>query len=168
MRVFESLPRDQYVNLWCLLYFRNIWSSSWKLLLHCYHSLRKHPFLVPSGEERGETDVFAGCCYQCGIGKYFGWAEERQITATACNLKRTTRFFSKVGYVLQCVTMLAQSATKNLQSVKVQGLQNYWNTSTKMPDKIQLPLRVVHQSVALGNNSTKWWTTNFFQWSVFT
>ena len=51
--------------------------------------------------------------------------KERQITATACNLKRTTRFFSKVGYVLQCVTMLAQSATRNLQSVKVQGLQNY-------------------------------------------
>ena len=51
--------------------------------------------------------------------------KERQITATACNLKRTTKFFSKVGYVLQCVTMLAQSATRNLQSVKVQGLQNY-------------------------------------------
>ena len=51
--------------------------------------------------------------------------KERQITATACNFqKRMTRFLKKVGYVLQCATMLAQSATKNLQSVKVQGLQN--------------------------------------------
>ena len=95
LRVFESLPRDQYVNLWCLLYFRNIWSSPWKLLLHCYHSLRKHPFLVPSGEERGETDVFAGCCYQCGIGKYFGWGEGTANYCDGMQFKKNDKVFLK-------------------------------------------------------------------------
>ena len=52
--------------------------------------------------------------------------KERQITATACNLKIISDkvFLKKVGtYVLQCMTMLAQSATK-LLGVKIQGLQN--------------------------------------------
>ena len=52
------------------------------------------------------------------------WRNGKSLRRNAILKKEWQGFFKKVGYVLQCVTMLAQSATKNLQSVKVQGLQN--------------------------------------------
>ena len=65
--------------------------------------------------------------------------KERQITATACNLKRTTRFFLKSGVR---TTMCDNVGTKCYQeSTKCEGTGSAkLMKHLYMPDRIRLPL----------------------------